>query len=409
MADEQYRWLDRDTAERLLRGEPPDTGDVTVRDQAQRLADVLGALSAAPAVPPSDAAAELPGEAAALAAFRKVRAERADARAGQAVAASAEAAGRYGAAPSADAGLVRLAAHTSRNGSRANSARSRRPGPRLGRPVRLALSATLAAGALGGVAAAATTGVLPTPFGGDEPAPAASVSPSATSARPSPPFAGSGEGSGDGSGAPTPDAGVTAGASAGDASATARDGDGADGRGSPAVGDGDRAGQGGQAGRWGRLSAACRDLRDGKILDTGRKHVLDSAAGGSSRVWTYCKGVLKTAGGQGSGQGNGSGQGGTGSGGQNGQGDQNGQGGQNGQGDHQGRGDGKGGRGGDDDAGHADGGPSGGAGSGGLPGGGGPDGGRPDGGRPREGVLPRSSAVPSPPAKAASPRPSARL
>ncbi|WP_051813380.1 hypothetical protein [Streptomyces sp. NRRL S-340] len=398
MADEQYRWLDRDTAERLLRGEPPDTADVTVRDQAQRLADVLRTLSAAPAVPPSDAAAELPGEAAALAAFRKVRAERADARAGQAVAASAEAARRHGAGPAADAGLVRLAPHTSRNGQRANPVRSRRPGPRLGRPVRLALSATLAAGALGGVAAAATTGVLPTPFGGDEPAPAASVSPSATSARPSPPFAGSGEGSGDGSGAPTPGgAGVTAGPSAGDASATDRDGDGAAGHGSPAAGDGDRTGQGGQGGRWGRLSAACRDLRDGKVLDTGRKHVLDGAAGGSSRVWTYCKGVLKTAGGQGSGQGSGTGQGGSGSGGQNGQGDHDGQG---GKGDHQGRGDGKGGRGGDDDAGHADGGPSG----GGLPGGG-----RPEGVRPREGVLPRSSAVPSPPAKAASPRPSAHV
>ncbi|NEB12429.1 hypothetical protein G3I32_26940, partial [Streptomyces coelicoflavus] len=80
MADEQDEWLDRETAELLLRGESLEglesTGPAT-RDRAGRLVAALGALSAHPV--PDDG--ELPGEAAALAAFRKVRAERADASA----------------------------------------------------------------------------------------------------------------------------------------------------------------------------------------------------------------------------------------------------------------------------------------------------------------------------------------
>ncbi|MER5601995.1 hypothetical protein ABT085_33535, partial [Streptomyces sp. NPDC002265] len=71
MADEQYRWLDRETAERLLRGEPPAPAvDATARDRAGQLAEALGALSTAAAAPNST---ELPGEAAAVAAFRAAR------------------------------------------------------------------------------------------------------------------------------------------------------------------------------------------------------------------------------------------------------------------------------------------------------------------------------------------------
>ncbi|MPY35786.1 extensin, partial [Streptomyces adustus] len=158
MADEQYRWLDREAAERLLRGEPlAPAVDATVRDRAGRLAETLGALSTAPAAPDST---ELPGEAAAMAAFRAARgAER------PAVGRRA----RTAASGSADAGLVRLG----------------RPAPaagrfRWGRPVRLGLSAALAAGMVGGVAVAAGTGVLPAPFGGVEPGPAASVSAAAS-------------------------------------------------------------------------------------------------------------------------------------------------------------------------------------------------------------------------------------
>jgi hypothetical protein len=51
MADEQFRWLDRDTAERLLRGESPDSVDAAVRDQAERLAEALAALHPKPAAP----------------------------------------------------------------------------------------------------------------------------------------------------------------------------------------------------------------------------------------------------------------------------------------------------------------------------------------------------------------------
>ncbi|MYS30821.1 hypothetical protein GTW38_28660, partial [Streptomyces sp. SID7804] len=71
MADEQNRWLDRGTAERLLSGEPPEAADPAARDQAERLAGTLRALSA----PQPSADEELPGEAAALAAFRAARAE----------------------------------------------------------------------------------------------------------------------------------------------------------------------------------------------------------------------------------------------------------------------------------------------------------------------------------------------
>ncbi|MEU8033735.1 hypothetical protein AB0C13_34835, partial [Streptomyces sp. NPDC049099] len=69
MADEQDKWLNRETAERLLRGEPLEAVDASARDQAERLSRALGAL-AAEAAP---ASGELPGEQAALAAFRKAR------------------------------------------------------------------------------------------------------------------------------------------------------------------------------------------------------------------------------------------------------------------------------------------------------------------------------------------------
>ncbi|MGW2897749.1 hypothetical protein ACWDAO_24885, partial [Streptomyces sp. NPDC001212] len=129
MAEEQHRWLDRDTAERLLRGEPLDTVDITVRHQAERLAKALGALSAesypppqaarafpdpaaspasstASAYPDDSADAALPGEAAALAAFRKARAQRADERA-----AALGAHSRPRSARSDEVGLVRIGTH----------------------------------------------------------------------------------------------------------------------------------------------------------------------------------------------------------------------------------------------------------------------------------------------------------
>lgn len=68
MADEHNKWLDRDAAERLLRGEPLEAVDAVTRARAARLAETLDAL----AVTRVDGG-ELRGEAAALAAFRKAR------------------------------------------------------------------------------------------------------------------------------------------------------------------------------------------------------------------------------------------------------------------------------------------------------------------------------------------------
>ncbi|MEC4015938.1 hypothetical protein [Streptomyces sp. H27-D2] len=171
MADDRYSWLDEDVAECLLRGEPVDGPGLA---GAERLSAALRAASAASAAPlpavdsaggPAgrdargpdgrtgscrpDAsvcagdlvgAGELPGEAGALAAFRTARAEQ------------------------------------SRAGRRFARAEERVRG--IGRPFRVGFAVVLAGCALGGVAVAAGTGVLPTPFthrGGD-PGPASSVS-----------------------------------------------------------------------------------------------------------------------------------------------------------------------------------------------------------------------------------------
>ena len=272
------RWLDRETAELLLRGESLEAVDPAARAQAERLARTLGALS----VEPSPAKVELPGEEAALAAFRA-------ARTGNDVERAALA--RRGRGPSSDAGLVRLGRPTVTV-----------PGPRWGRPVRVGLTAALAVGMLGGVAAAVGTGALPTPFY-DDPTPASSISAAVTppdrtlvppspsgTVRPGTPTAGggsddsSGEAAGSGT-VPTPSAGT---------------------------GDGKSFGSGGW---WKGVTSSCRAVRDGKPLAPGRKRTLEGAAGGTSHVWTYCKGLLqdtgtgtddKNAGGKGSGSSGGS-------------------------------------------------------------------------------------------------------
>ena len=253
------RWLDRETAELLLRGESLEAVDPAARDQADRLARTLGALS----VESSPAKVELPGEEAALAAFRA-------ARTGNDVGRAALA--RRGRGPSSDAGLVRL-------GRPATTV----PGPRWGRPVRVGLAAALAVGMLGGVAAAVGTGVLPTPFH-DDPAPAASISaavtpPDRTLVSPAPSGAG-------GSGTPKAGGGSddSSGAAAGNgANPTPSTGSGAD----------DSVG----SGKWWRgVTSSCRAVRDGKPLAPGRKRTLEGAAGGTSRVGTYCNGLLKNTG-----------------------------------------------------------------------------------------------------------------
>ncbi|WP_432248186.1 hypothetical protein ACRAR1_10680 [Streptomyces sanyensis] len=146
MPDERDEWLDRDAAESLLRGDPVDATDQHARARAARLQAVLRG-AAEPAYPGEEG--ELPGEAVALAAFRKARAD--------------------AAAPAG--GLL---------GSVEVAAPSPPPRRRFGRPLRYGLAAALAGCALGGVAVAAGTGVLPTPFHDDAPLPAASVSAAAT-------------------------------------------------------------------------------------------------------------------------------------------------------------------------------------------------------------------------------------
>ncbi|GAA2948383.1 MULTISPECIES: hypothetical protein [Streptomyces] len=272
MADEQYRWLDRETAERLLSGEPLEAVDGADAGQAERLARTLGALSASPPL----TSEELPGEAAAMAAFRKARAERADAAASLP---APETTGGKAAAEVVDAGLVRIG--TSR-GSGSGAVRR----PRWARPARLALAAVLAVGMVGGIAVAAGTGVL-TPFGGDEPDPGSSVS--AAVSPPGRPLE-----------SPSPSDPVQGGSIPDDApSGPAAGGAGGSGRGearddaAPKPGSGERGDRPGDSRR--KITSACRDLRDGKRLNADRRRALRDAAGGT-RVWKYCKGVLSTTG-----------------------------------------------------------------------------------------------------------------
>ncbi|WP_019066894.1 hypothetical protein [Streptomyces hokutonensis] len=255
------RWLDRETAELLLRGESLEAVDPAARDQAERLARTLGAL----AVEPTSGKTELPGEEAALAAFRAARTGNDVERA---------ALGRPARAHSSDAGLVRL-------GRPVETVR----GPRLGGAARFGLTAALAVGLAGGAAAAVGTGVLPSPF--DDPTPAASISAAATPDRPliSPSPSGT-----PGSGTPSAGGGT---AGSGDSSGEAVGG-GTDR--TPAAGSGeDESARSGSW--WSAVAQSCRAVRDGKSLEAGRKRTLEGAAGGTSHVWTYCKGLLKKTGG----------------------------------------------------------------------------------------------------------------
>ncbi|MEV6990891.1 hypothetical protein AB0N87_16950 [Streptomyces sp. NPDC093228] len=265
MADEQYRWLDSDAAERLLRGEPLDAVDDVARAHAARIAETLSEL-AAPPLPTSD---ELPGEVSAVAAFRAAR----TARHGERTGVGGPASGRS-AAPSGDAGLVRLGRPV------ADGRQARR-----WRPVRFALAGVVAAGMIGGAAVAAGTGALPTPF--HEPRPAASVSAAATP--PMPLLTPTPEGTQTrGSTSPTPT--ETNGAPAQGTSSQDEVGAGAAATGRPRSSGNGAAGRGGEW--WIGVRSSCRAVADGRELGTRRMRSLEDAAGGSGRVKTFCKGVL---------------------------------------------------------------------------------------------------------------------
>ncbi|MEU0473043.1 hypothetical protein [Streptomyces olivaceus] len=327
MADEQNEWLDRETAELLLSGESTEAVHPGSRKRAERLAAALDALSAPPGPQASSmsADAELPGEEAALAAFRKVNAERSDASARMPAALGRGTPGRL-----RDAGPVRL-------GRRGDGTRR----PRRHRPLRLGLAAALTVGMVGSVAVAAGTGVLPAPFGGTEPEPVATVSASASPERPlmSPsPGDGAQEGT---QGGPSSPAGTAPGVPDED---TGRDGGEA--------GDAGGRAAGGTGGHRRDLVESCRRVGAGKALDDARVRALEQAAGGAWRVGKYCGDLLAaddSADGDARGHGDRSDRGGKGG--------ENGKGG-NGEGD-QGRGgkkgDGGGGRGDDGDGGEDDG------------------------------------------------------
>ncbi|MBT2412867.1 hypothetical protein J7I94_20265 [Streptomyces sp. ISL-12] len=273
MADKQGGWLDRETAERVLRGDPP-TGDPPARARAERLAASLATLAAS--APP--AGEELPGEAAALAAFRAAHAERAGA---------AGAPAPTGGRDTSGVPLVRI------GGRDSDARRARRP-----RPLRLGLAAMLAVGAVGGVAVAAGTGAL-VPFGGD-PEPASSASAAVTPDRPlmspSPPDVPRREDTDGSATAPTGEdpSAREDGAATGQDPGTGTGGDagtdtdlGSSGADDPAD-DGTAVREG--------LAGSCRDLRTGQQLDRTRRRALTEAAGGSARVRAYCAKLLAGSG-----------------------------------------------------------------------------------------------------------------
>ncbi|OEJ25370.1 hypothetical protein AS594_13605 [Streptomyces agglomeratus] len=280
MADERYEWLDKDAAERLLRGEPVGPLGEHARAEAERLTAALDGVARAG----GHEARELPGEAAALAAFRTARAASPEGF-------STIRIGRRAAVP------VRWA-----------------------RPVRIGLAGALAGVALGGVAVAAGTGVLPSPFGRDSgPAPASTVSaaatpppvnPGTTTAAPGEPGGptpettgtpdgdhrgpGSGDGSGEGAGAGTHES------SPGSGTGVLPTLPGRTGDDVPGTDDG--AGEAADSRDWYRKTAkACQDYRSGDLAPD-RERRLEAAAKGADRVERFCDRLLD---GDGSGDGSG--------------------------------------------------------------------------------------------------------
>ncbi|MFF5281661.1 hypothetical protein [Streptomyces sp. NPDC013171] len=313
MADERYQWLDQEAAERLLRGEPVEAVDDRARAEAQRLAEALG-TARAPALPPA-ARTELPGEAAALAAFRKATAERA--AAASAAPAPVSATAPAGRTAGAELGRIRLAPVTA-------------PARRWGRSVRYGLAAAVAAVTVGGVAVAAGTGVLPLVG----PAPASSVTAGETTdplvstepgIRQDPETPPTRPGDGD----PTP--GSSPSADSGSTAPTPRVPDGRGtataGPGTPKPGRSDGSGTSGGTGSTStreKALQACREYRTGKLDAAGRQQLQKTLRGGDT-LRGYCDRILSgdsaNSGGNGDGDGTSEGTGQNGAKGGDGQGD----------------------------------------------------------------------------------------
>ncbi|CAM5260872.1 hypothetical protein GCM10010329_04670 [Streptomyces spiroverticillatus] len=193
MADERYEWLDEAAAERLLRGEPDENAGPSG-------GGALGVGSSGDGAVPfgtdaegaAAAAAGASGEAVSGAGLSRAGAD--SSRVGEVEVAAA----LDGLRAAADGGTASGHGSGTGSGSAAGSGVRELPGEaaalaafrqsrcvasarrrsRWGRPLRLGLVTVVAAGALGGVAVAAGTGVLPGPFlfGHVEPDPASSVS-----------------------------------------------------------------------------------------------------------------------------------------------------------------------------------------------------------------------------------------
>ncbi|MCB5909555.1 hypothetical protein [Streptomyces pinistramenti] len=270
MADDRYSWLDDDAAERLLRGEPVGS---TAGDGARELAQLLDA--AAGAAGP----AALPGEEAALAAFR-----------------------------TAQAGPGGAGTRTAEIRTATGAGRPERT--TFARPFRRALVVALAACAIGGVAVAAGTGVLPTPFrgGGTDPEPGASVSAAVTpgtleSEEPgtvpeggtqSPETTPPGQDPTDPAASQSPD--VPSGGTSGPPTPdhTPGDGSGKDGATAGSGNGGQTSGEGG-ADRRAFVASLCRDYQAGKRgeMDRDTLRRLERAAGGPAKIHAFCRAYLK--------------------------------------------------------------------------------------------------------------------
>ncbi|MFI6690413.1 hypothetical protein ACIBLA_01375 [Streptomyces sp. NPDC050433] len=272
MAHERETWLDHGVAELLLRGRPVETADAHAQAQADRLARVLEDASrvagadAEAGARTAEPSAELPGEAAALAAFRQAvgtvgRPARTDARA-------------------AGIGTVRLDPES--GGARL---------PSFGRPLRLGLAAAMAGCALSGVAAGA--GYLYAPSAGESPPrPANSVSDAVT---PEPLVSETPSNSLNSPPLPSDTAGddgtdlVSPGASGSDAGASGGATDKGKGGKDQSAGDGWKDGDGE---KWyAKLVQACHEYRNGTIADS-KKKLLEDAAKGPEGVSRFCGQLL---------------------------------------------------------------------------------------------------------------------
>jgi hypothetical protein len=283
MADDGYGWLDEDAAERLLCGEPAVSlttidainiiaaADELTRAGAKRLAAALDDLTfAGPegrpgglgcplcGSPPAPAAGPLPGEEAALAAFRQAR---------TAVRTARPAPPARSSRASGQAARLRWAAWP--------------PGWWTGQRLRAGLAVALVVCALGGITVATGTQVPPTPFRGgpDEPVPVASVSAIEEQEPGS-----AGPSAGDGAFMSPQPGGQHRGVAGGS-------GDGADGSGQDILGS-DASAKGGSRQEKLRVATAlCRAYEEGS-LNARTQRRLARAAGGAHAVDGYCGHLL---------------------------------------------------------------------------------------------------------------------